>query len=121
MKRIILVLLAVMLFFALTLSFCMSPRIESVVLGRFPDNIVYYAGESGSVDLTGATIIRTIRDGRRFEEHIYNDRHLEITHNVDFSVPGVYEVVIRRWQGGEHGVLVGRIPIQVIEREYTSR
>ena len=92
-------------------------EIVSIELGSFPDNIVYYVSKADSVDLTGANILVEIRQGEAFEYDIYStraERLLVITDNVDFSTPGVYEVTIR-WTHNDD--LVGRIPIQVIERE----
>jgi len=93
--------------------------VVSVRLGEFPESIVYYVNEFDEVDLTGATIITLIRDGRVFENDIDSDSWLDITDNVDFSTPGLYEVVIRRSVGGDiyNDNIVGRIPIQVVERE----
>jgi len=93
-------------------------NIVEVKLGEFPNNIVYFVDESDSIDLTGGTIITRTGDGRAIESPIYNDSWLEITDNVDFSAPGVYEVVIRRQPGGDkdNDYLVARIPIQVLQR-----
>ena len=92
-------------------------EIVSIELGSFPDNIVYYVSEADFVDFTGANILVEVREGSVNEHDIYStraERLLVITDNVDFSTPGVYEVTIR-WTHNDD--LVGRIPIQVIERE----
>ena len=94
-----------------------SHRIMSIELGNFPDNVVYYVSEADYVDLTGATFLVEVRAGDVTEYDIYSrrgERLLIITDNVDFSTPGLYEVTIR-WTLNDD--LVGRIPIQVIERE----
>ena len=115
---IILAFLALIpIIFLVIYAFSDSNAIERVELGSFPDNIVYYVNEADYVDLTGATLIMEIRDGRIFEDQIYDNaiiRYREITDNIDFSTPGVYEVTIRWTLNGD---LIGRIPIQVIERE----
>ena len=92
-------------------------EIVNIELGRFPTNIVYYVSEADYVDLTGATFLVEVRDGDVIEHDIYSNRGerlLVITDNVDFSTPGVYEVTVR-WTFNDD--LVGRIPIQIIERE----
>ena len=82
-------------------------------IGSFPDNIVYYAGEVEDFDLTGMTLISTTIDGRRSERSISILHSEEIIHNINFSVPGVYEIhIIFELYG-----IVARIPIQVTERE----
>ena len=88
-------------------------------LGKFPDNIVYYVGESDTIDLTGVTLVTTTLEGSVSERPMSYYKNFGITDNVDFSVPGVYEVVIKWWPGGneDNDVLNARIPIQVIERE----
>ena len=117
-KRIASVVLVSIMLLAFT-SCEYGMNIVKVELGSLPDNIVYYVGESTGVDLSGATIITTIGDGRSFNEPIDKDNFLEIIDNVNFSVPGVYEVEIRRQVGGDRNNdnLVGRIPIQVVERD----
>jgi len=99
------------------LTSCDGHRIMNIELGRFPINIVYYLNEADYVDLTGATVIMELRDGRVFDYQIDDanaERRIVITDNIDFSTPGVYEVTIR-WTFNDD--LVGRIPIQIIERE----
>jgi len=99
-----------------------SHRIVKVEIGSFPDSIVYFAGESDTLDLTGGTVLIHIR-GTRFisgseednvtEHPMCFDRRVPgIVYDVDFSVPGVYEIHLIWFDE-----IVGRIPIQVIERE----
>ena len=118
MKRIAAIMLASILLLVLT-SCDIGLGIVKVELNSFPDNIVYYVGESDSIDLTGATIITTVLQGSSSERPISQDEFLEITDNVNFSVSGVYEVIIRRNPGGDkdNNYLVARVPVQVIERE----
>lgn len=115
MKRMISIISIFIVLLVIT-SCDIGAGIEKVELCKFPNNIVYYVNESNSVDLTGATIMTKTMDGRYYEKPIYDDEALVITDNIDFSTLGVYEVVIRRWQGRKDNELVGRIPIQVIER-----
>jgi len=89
-----------------------SLRIMKVELGNFPENIVYYTGDNNSLDLTGCTLITTIKSGEEHNEPINTAHYVEITDNIDFSTPGIYEVKIT-WMDS----LVGRIPIQVIASE----
>ena len=99
-----------------------SHRIVRVEVGRFPDNIVYFAGESETIDLTGGTVLIHVR-GTRFipsnEEDNVTERPMcfdmrvpGIVYDIDFSVPGEYEIHLIWFDE-----IVGRIPIQVIERE----
>ena len=117
-RRIMYVILVSAMFLILT-ACERGLEIVNVELGSFPYNIVYYVGETDSVDLAGATIIITTRGTGASERCVSEDNWLVITDNVDFLTPGVYEVVIMRsWGGPEQ--LVGRIPIQVIERGVES-
>ena len=125
--KIIIGLVSIYVAFAIFLFACSTPTPVNIELGNLPDNTVYYVGESDSVDLTGATVIVTLtptidalRHGRVLERPLETWVHrLEITDNIVFGVPGVYEVHIvwRRYSDSSRNPLVGRIPIQIIERE----
>ena len=111
-------LLSIML---LMITSCYNSRaIVNIEIGRFPDNIVYFAGEADSVDLSGTTLISTARGGSTRERSIEdfasigNPDSFKITGYVNFLVPGVYEIQLYLEGYG----LIGRIPIQVIEREH---
>jgi len=95
--------------------------IVGVEIGSFPSNIVYYVGESDTLDLDGGTVLVYTRgkiygpgydEGTYFTEEPMNFETSEfsLASDVDFSVPGIYEVHVI-WYGG-----VERFPVQVIER-----
>ena len=91
--------------------------VTNVEIGSFPDNIVYFVGEADSVDLSGTTVISTVREGWTVERSIEDYMAWEGTgyvSDVNFLVPGVYEIQLYSPMFG----VFGRIPIQVIEREY---
>ncbi|MCL2223190.1 MAG: hypothetical protein FWC20_12430 [Oscillospiraceae bacterium] len=119
MKKIMLILLFLLLLTTI-LSCDMGLEVVNITLGDFPRNIVYYINDSDYFTLYGTTFITEIRDGRVFEDDIYSSsaRRLTITNNIDFTTPGVYEVTIR-WALNDY--LVGRIPIQIIERDMERR
>ena len=116
-------ILAIILFFSFV--GCDGRAIVGVEIGSFPDNIVYYAGESDTIDLTGGTVLVFTRgrgsgpnsveiEGRYAVEYPMSRREyvpFRVVYDIDFSVPGVYEIHIL-WMGD----VVGRIPVQVIER-----
>lgn len=89
-----------------------SLEVISVELGKFPNNIVYYAGESSKLDLRGGTVIIKTRSGDTHEEPL---AHTDwgSTDAIDFDTPGVYEVNII----SVGNKFIGRFPIQVIERK----
>jgi len=95
--------------------------IVGVEIGSFPSNIVYYVGESNTLDLVDGTVLVHTKgktygpgdnEGSYFREHPMSKvtGNFSIVSDIDFSVPGVYEVHVI-WYGG-----VERFPVQVIER-----
>jgi len=104
-----------------------------VEVGSFPRNIVYYVGESDTLDLDGGTVRVYTRGentvpGKVIDASFYNadewvwrnfseySMSLEtglfnLVSDIDFLVQGVYEVHII-WLDD----VVGRFPVQVIER-----
>jgi len=115
-----------------------SRQIVRVEVGSLPDKLVYSVGESDTIDLTGGTILvftrgitygviaesgRYVNGWRMYdvdpesgsnvsEVPMYIESPHRIIYDIDFSTPGDYEIIIM-WLTTE----VGRIPIQVTERE----
>ena len=92
-------------------------------IGQPPDRIIYIANVDTELDLTGATLVSIARDGYRHPERLlttllqqyqYPNSSTEVRHSIDFTTPGVYEVVIVRVRNGRH-----YLPffIQVIDEE----
>jgi len=119
MKRIFLLfLLTIILLF----STSCSSAIVKVEIGSFPSNIVYYVGESDTLNLDGGTVLvytssRLFRP--RYDESSEMNEYpmslktgpFNVVNDIDFSIPGIYEVHIIWLEN-----VVGRFPIQVIER-----
>ena len=103
-------LIVLMLILVVVTSCDFSLEIKKVELGKFPDNIVYYANEDSDLDFTGATIFEHTR-GAGIVEIPFRQSVIETEYDIDFSRPGVYEVNIT-WKGE----VIGRFPIQIIER-----
>ena len=80
--------------FTLLLSGC-EPSITGIRISKYPDSIVYIAGESTELDLCSGEI--EIMRGKK-EENIVKETmcyyYLHIESDIDFNTPGVYEVVI---------------------------
>jgi hypothetical protein len=112
MKNVASILSAIILLFGL--SSCTAAPVTKIELGQFPDNIVYYVGESDSIDLTGGTV-NVFFDYLTCEPYVEHPMDWpttwEIVYDIDFSVPGVYDVYLM-WEDGE----IGRFPVQIIER-----
>ena len=81
---------------------------------KFPDKIVYIAGIDVELDLSGAIIAVTTADGVTHEHDIY-DGIVDISSDIIYGVPGVYEVKISR--GGSYRTI---FPVQVIEQDYVE-
>ena len=113
MKRVMCVILVLIALLAFT-SCDSGLEVMHIEVFRFPDNIVYFVGESDSVDLTGGIVTTFSRDDVARTTSMSNMRSEWIVYYVDFSVPGVYVVQIN-WAGQED--VRTRFPVQVIERE----
>jgi len=119
MKRIIIIALIALIISSLVfiLPYVLVPVLSGrdiirIEIGEFPNNIAYYVGESDSVDLTGGTVLIHTRGGTVSERRMDIETvTFSVVYDVDFSVPGVYEVYII-WID-----YVVRFPVQVIERE----
>ncbi|MCL2285709.1 MAG: hypothetical protein FWC32_05015 [Firmicutes bacterium] len=63
--------------------------------GQFP-RVVYIAGVDTELDMYGASVISTTRDGHQNESPlIISDRiWATIEHSIDFATPGIYKVEI---------------------------
>ena len=93
-----------------------TSEITGVDIGRFPERIVYFANEDTELDFAGMTLIFNYRRGRPTEEFVESHllmpyEFLTVTHSVDFSKCGVYEVTFSFGK-----FTAGRIPVQVIDR-----
>lgn len=102
---------------------CDDRAIERVEIGSLPDNLVYFVGESDSIDLTGGTVLvitRTVpsicgcREGWNpvSEISMYRQSPHRVVYDIDFSVPGEHEIYIT-WLDRVRGSFT----IEVIERE----
>ena len=100
----------------LSLAACDSGlRVVSISIDRFPNKITYVAGQDSELDMSGCNIRRTtksgiedvlsvtsegytIRTGIKSTEleliEFDGSKAFEIHHNIDFNVPGVYQVNI---------------------------
>lgn len=107
-KRIKLIVMTITLAFFLV-SCEDVPRVTKVELGRFPDRIVYFAGEDTEIEYGDATVL--IYSKNDVDEEPITTHYCEITNNIDFTIPGLYEIKVT-WMGE----LVCRIPIQVINK-----
>lgn len=88
-------------------------RIMKIELGKLPNKIIYLAGIDKKLDLSGATILTHVKSGEVYEDDIYDESAVEITHNINFNEPGVYEVRIERDDSLWFPILV-----QVIDKSF---
>ena len=92
----------VLILVALNLSSCdRGLEITSVEVIQLPYRMVYVAGVDDSLDMAGCILRTRIRDGRIFEDSFEDLRWAYVTHEVDFSTPGEYEVTFH-WGDGQH-------------------
>jgi len=113
--RLMLIIISTGLLLMLLIFFvgCNGRVIVGIQIGSFPDNIVYYIGESDTIDLTGGTIL-VFTKGRTYGVNSTEGSYVQespmsresvmyqIIYDIDFSVPGVYCLRLRRvpenWQ-----------------------
>ena len=88
------IFITICLFFMTLLSGC-EQRIVLVDIefGQFP-RVVYIANIDTELDFSDVTIVSVFRDGYRFEHSFSQDWLERVEHSIDFTTPGVYEVVI---------------------------
>jgi len=70
-------------------------EIAYMEVGRLPDRIVYMANIDTELDLSGLTLKETLINGDTGEYSItleWFEKYYSISHNIDFTQPGVYEV-----------------------------
>lgn len=96
MKKILLVLCAVMMMVLLT--GCITPSVRTAVVSKLPDKLVYIAGQDTELDLRGGEITLITNPVLFFPEEV-REGQLMIWHsdgfnyNIDFNTPGIYVVM----------------------------
>ncbi len=83
--------------------------IVDIEIGKFPDKIVYIANVDTELDIAGATIITHLKQGTTYEMDIADDDFCTFEYDVNFTKPGVYEIVVVR------AGIRNKFPIQVVD------
>ena len=94
-KRIFLVVLKILLLAVsvFILSSCdRGLEILSVDVIQLPHKMTYVAGTADSLDMNGCVLRRRIRDGRETDFAFGSWPFVSVSHEIDFSTPGEYEV-----------------------------
>jgi len=109
-KRFLAISQALLLMIVLLLSSCdRGLEIMSVEVIQHPFKTVYIAGVDNSLDMDGCILRKRIRDGRVFEDSFDDLSWATVRHEIDFLMPGEYEVV---FYGGSNEIYT--MAIQVV-------
>ena len=111
-RKFLILSMALIILLVLLASCERSNEVVNVRMGSWPDRIVYIVDIDTEIDMTGATVITILRDGREEEESVTGGWSA-VVHNIDFSTPGVYEVTIIRPVTSKEFTF--RFPVQVID------
>ena len=111
------------LFFILIAASC-DCDIEAVSLELVgvPDRVVYIAGVDTEIDLSGLRFVSLLRDGRIMESSLADWKDPEhepgrlVYHEIDFAIPGVYEVELSNRGYGYNDSF--KFYIQVIDADF---
>ena len=74
-------------------------EIVGMEIYTYPSKLIYVAGIDTELDLTGGEVYLILRQGRAgSRDNMYCDA-ITVTHDIDFSVPGIYVVTLTRHRG----------------------
>lgn len=108
MRKIMVLLLSIL--FSISVSGCDSSlEIVGMEIEKFPDRIVYFSGVDKGLDLTGG-VVNYILKGDSKTAVDMGDKHITVSHQIDFNKPGVYVVELKRYTAS------CKFPIQVIDK-----
>jgi hypothetical protein len=118
MKKILLALCAVMMM--VMLAGCPN-YVNSIVMTKPPDRLIYIAGQDTELDLTGGELTvycngTLLYSAYTLEEEPMKNYYHDIRHDINFSVPGIYVVTVG---GGtkQNEDQYGTFEIQVVTQE----
>lgn len=86
-------------------------RIVGMDINTYPNRIVYIAGRDKTLDLSGGTVKLQVKEKKEYIEEM-SDMSISVTHNINFDIPGVYQVTLTR------GDYYCSFAIQVVSQDY---
>jgi len=88
-------------------------EIVDLEIETYPNRIVYVAGVDTALDLSGGKVKYILLDKRADGSVVpMTAESIRITHNIDFSTPGIYVVTLAQHKG------MCRFPVQVVDQGF---